>query len=183
MYKKLEYRLTKSKSIIFNIFAVLLFLSGYFTLVCWMLCNPNGKLATSMLQNNSIVILFLVCGFTALMHELLHGIPYRIFGGKVKYGIKLLYLYTMDISGKYYGAKQMLIVMLSPLIILTLILSILGYIYSEYIFYAWMGILFNISGSIGDMVMTKYILLNGKGCKVKDELYGFSLYLTKQQSI
>lgn len=183
MYKILEYRLTKFKSLIFNVQAVFLFLSGYLMLLCWMVLNPDGMLAASMLQNGSIVVLFLVVGFTALMHELLHGIPYRLFGGKVRYGIKALYLYTMDTSGKYYSTKQMLSVMLSPLIVLTSILIILGLIYREYIFYIWLGILFNISGSIGDMAMSIYILCNGKGCKVKDELYGFSLYLTRQQSI
>ncbi len=178
MYKKSDYKLTRYKSIIFNIFAAILFLSGYFMLICWIICNPNGILASSMMKNHSVLALFLIICFTALAHELMHGIPYKMFGGKVKYGIKLLCLYTMDVSGKYYSTKQMLIIMLCPLLVLPLVLLTLGIIFNEYFFYAWMGILFNISGSIGDMIMTIYILLNGKGCCIRDELDGFSLHLT-----
>ncbi len=176
MHKKAEYKLTKFKSFIFNIAAGLVFLSGYLILLWNILKHPEGILASSMVKNSNIIVLFAFIGLIAVIHEFLHGLTYKIFGAKIKYGVKLLNFYTMDISGKYYSSKQILIVMLAPITLLTLLLFASGFIFKDFIYYTSIGLLFNMAGSAGDIAMTAYIILNGRGCKIKDEISGFSIY-------
>jgi hypothetical protein len=133
-------------------------------------------LAASALEHNSIIVLFSFIGFITVMHELIHGVTYKMFGARVKYGVKLLNFYTMDVSRKYYSANQMLWVLLAPLTVITLALTVFGTIYSQYLYYILIGMFFNLSGSVGDIAMSMYILSNGKKCKVRDESYGFSLH-------
>ncbi|WP_077848217.1 DUF3267 domain-containing protein [Clostridium puniceum] len=66
----------------------------------------------------------------SIVHEIIHGAAYKLFGGKVKFGFKGIYAYTMEISGKKITRLQFLIVLLAPLICIS-ILSLL--------FPVWLG--------------------------------------------
>lgn len=176
MNVKSEYKVTKFRLLYYNFAAGVIFLAGYLIILRCILQNPQGLLAESVLEHNNIIALFAFIGFISVIHELLHGLTYKMFGARVKYGVKLLNLYTMDVSGKYFSTNQMLSVLLAPLTVITLLLMVFCTIYSQYLYYILVGMLFNLSGSVGDIAMSLYILFNGKECKVRDDANGFSLH-------
>ena len=53
----------------------------------------------NLILNFNICTMLLMVPITAV-HEIIHGAAYKVFGGKVKFGFKGIYAYTMEISGK-----------------------------------------------------------------------------------
>jgi len=171
-----EFKLNRYNSLLINLAALLIFSIG-----CALILPLTGKdqwliYIETALYNGQILALPATLLGVIILHELLHGVAYIIFGAKLKFGIKHLNIYTMDISGALYTTSQMTVILLLPLFILTGLLLISGIIFPEYIYWIVIGILYNISGSFGDIFMLGYILFRGKSCKIKDEEYGFGLY-------
>ena len=77
----------------------------------------------NLIVNFCIYIMVLMVPIS-IVHEIIHGAAYKLFGGKVKFGFKGIYAYTMEISGKKIPRLQFLIVLLAPLTVI-LILSLL----------------------------------------------------------
>ncbi|MCX7745602.1 MAG: DUF3267 domain-containing protein [Clostridia bacterium] len=171
-----EFRLTKLNSFFLNIASGIIFFIGYILFLMAALRSNSDLFKEAILQNNSLFLTLLFVILTAFLHELVHGAACKFFGGKVKYGIKLLNLYTMDTSGNFYKVPQMLVIMLLPLFTISLVFTAAIYCLPHYVYYLCMCILFNISGSIGDISMATFIILKGRGCRVRDEEYGFSLH-------
>jgi len=74
------------------------------------------------IYSGQILGLFTVLLAVTILHELFHGLAYIIFGAKLKFGIKYLNIYTMDISGTFYTSVQMAVILLFPIFILTILL-------------------------------------------------------------
>jgi len=92
-----------------------------------------------------------------------------LFGGKVKFGFKGIYAYTMEISGKKMTRLQFLVVLLAPLTCIS-ILSLL--------FAAWLGELIfylNLIGSSGDIYMALFLCGFSYDSKIIDRSYGFDV--------
>jgi hypothetical protein len=84
-------------------------------------------------------------------------------------------------TGNLFTLMQISIIMLFPLVFLSGILLIAANIFKHCLAFLLLGILINIAGSIGDILLLTYILFKGKECRVKDEKNGFSLYKAKIQ--
>lgn len=65
-----------------------------------------------------LYILLLLVPIIAV-HEALHGLAYTMFGGKIKYGFKGIYAYTMEISEKPIQRLKFLVVLLMPVVIIS----------------------------------------------------------------
>jgi len=128
-------------------------------------------------ENYLISYLFLVGGsllLTTLVHEVLHGLMYILFGGKVKFGLKLVCAYTVETSGVILHRTKFLIVLLSPLTIISLLSLFLGSGFGGLIF------IFNLLGSTGDLLMAFYLCKGDEKSYIVDRPYGFDiLYLNE----
>lgn len=104
-----------------------------------------------------------------VIHEWIHGITYRLFGWKVKYGFKIIYAYTHEISELPLEKTKFLIVLLAPVTIMSLATLFLP---------AWMGstiYILNLLGSTGDLYMSFYLLKYTRDIRIIDRTYGFDV--------
>lgn len=119
------------------------------------------------------IMLYAVAAITAIsfVHEPLHGICFVIFGGRVRYGLKMGCAYTQEISGIAINKYKFIVVLLMPLFVISVV--------SLLVLPGWIGhmiFMLNAFGSIGDIYMSAVILLNGRKCsRVIDRSYGFEM--------
>lgn len=105
----------------------------------------------------------------SIVHELIHGMAYKFFGGRVKYGFKIIYAYTQEISELALERYQFLIVLLAPVVIISLISLFLP---------AWLGgmiYFLNLLGSIGDIYMSFVLCRYRYDSRIIDRKYGFDI--------
>lgn len=104
-----------------------------------------------------------------MIHELMHGAAYRIFGGKVKYGFKIIYAYTHEVSEVALNRSKFLVILLAPVVIISLLSLLLP---------AWIGgiiYFLNLLGSIGDLYMALILCRYRFDSKIIDRKYGFDV--------
>ena len=115
-----------------------------------------------------LAILILMLPIT-LVHEIIHGIAYIIFGAKIKFGFKGIYAYTQEISGIILHRTKFVIVLLAPVIIISLITLVIRSSLGSLIF------LLNFLGSTGDIIMAIYLCKSNCNSYIKDREYGFDV--------
>ncbi|MDF2673324.1 MAG: hypothetical protein K0R09_1589 [Clostridiales bacterium] len=108
-----------------------------------------------------------------LIHELIHGTIYTIFGGKVRYGFKGVYAYTQEISEIPIEKKKFVLILLAPLIIISPITILAPNWFGELIF------LLNLLGSSGDIYMAITLVKYPVYCKIIDRSYGYDVIVEK----
>lgn len=105
----------------------------------------------------------------SIVHELIHGILYKFFGGEVKYGYKIIYAYTHEISELALERSKFLVVLLAPVVVISLVSLLLP---------AWIGgmIYFvNLLGSVGDLYMAFILCKYRYDSRIIDRKYGFDV--------
>lgn len=154
-------------------------------LVAIMLTESMGKILDVILNNflsrgvisyptdNPLFNFYIIAALTMILiciiHELIHGITFKLFGGKVKYGIKIIYAYTQEISSMPIDRNKFLIVLLSPVVVISI---------ASTLFPPWIGGLvyfFNLIGSIGDIYMAFVLCRCSYDSKIIDREYGFDV--------
>lgn len=85
-----------------------------------------------------------------LVHEIIHGITYNLFAGKVKYGFKCIY--TQGISHVILHRTKFLIVLLAPVTIISVSTVLSGTVIGNVLF------LLKFLGSISNILMDIYLL-------------------------
>jgi hypothetical protein len=121
-----------------------------------------------IIANLYIYVLLLMIPIS-IVHEGFHGITYKLFGGKVKYGFKGIYAYTQEISEKPIHKFKFLIVLMTPTIAISLLCLLLP---------GWLGgmiFFLNLLGACGDIYMSLLILKCKNNSKVIDRSYGFDI--------
>ena len=174
MTKVAEFKLNKINSFILNLLAIIIFIAGL------QISNFTVDKLFILVKNHTFYSLSIPL-IIVFAHEGIHAVAYKMFGAKLKFGVKHLSVYLTDISGSLFTLKQITVIMLLPLIFLSLILIIAAIIFTNYIALILLAILINISGSIGDILLLSYIMFKGKECRVKDENNGFSIYQANMQ--
>lgn len=124
---------------------------------------------TKNIMINYYIIIFLIIAFVTVVHEGIHAAVYMLFGGKVKFGVKKLCVYTQEISGIAINKMKFLIVLLSPAIILSVISFLMPNSIGMSIF------VLNLVGCSGDFYMSFYIMRLPKKCNIVDRSYGFDI--------
>lgn len=125
----------------------------------------------SLNMNIIAMILFLLVAFIlmCLVHEIVHGVMYIVMGGKIKIGCKLIYMYTCEVSQKQFTRIQFLLIIMSPVVILSLLSLILP---------VWLGSLIyvlNLLGSTGDICMGICLCRYNYRNSFIDREYGFDI--------
>ncbi|WP_300902592.1 DUF3267 domain-containing protein [uncultured Clostridium sp.] len=115
-----------------------------------------------------IAILVLTIPIT-LLHEIIHGIAYSLFGGKVKFGFKGIYAYTQEISGVILHRTKFVLILLSPVTFISLAMLLIQNSIGSVIF------LLNLLGSTGDIIMAMYLVKSNSNSYIKDREYGFDI--------
>ena len=115
-----------------------------------------------------LAILILMIPIT-LVHETIHGIVYIIFGGKIKFGFKVIYAYTQEISGVILHRTKFVAIVLAPVTIISLITLVITNSLGSLIF------LLNLLGSTGDIIMAIYLCKSNGNSYIKDREYGFDV--------
>lgn len=123
---------------------LLLFLGvGVFSAVA----DVNTSTARSLLLVGAFVV-------TMVLHELLHGLCFTLFGGSPRFGggvaYFLPYLSTTS-EGDRFDARQMSVIGLAPLVLLSITTLVVGGVWPDLAPYALVGFLANLSGSVGDI--------------------------------
>ncbi|RXM58547.1 DUF3267 domain-containing protein [Clostridium tetani] len=111
----------------------------------------------------------LTIGLLSIVHELIHGLTYKLFGGKIEYKFKMPCLATQEISEITLSVYKFAIVLLSPVIIITLI---------SLLFPTWMSnflLIINFISSLGDIFMTLGLIRYPKDSKIIDRDYGYDV--------
>ncbi|SHF14082.1 DUF3267 domain-containing protein [Clostridium fallax] len=120
--------------------------------------------------NTMIYILIIMIPLTAT-HELIHGLFFKLFGGKVKYYFKFIFAATFECSGKPITLIKFSIVLLSPLIIISFLSLLLS---------TWLGhivFLLNLIGSLGDIYMALELLKYPSHSLIIDKSYGYKVII------
>jgi hypothetical protein len=108
----------------------------------------------------------------SIIHELIHGIAFMAFGGRVKFGYRIIYAYTQETTGLALSKTRFLIVLLSPLFIISIFSVALGGILGTSIY------ILNLLGCSGDIYMAMRLLKYKKDSKIIDTRFGFDVINT-----
>ena len=118
-----------------------------------------------------------------ILHEGIHGALFQCFGGKPRYGVKLV---GKIFPVAFYATSktpilrnQYLQVCLAPFLMLTPVFLLIGILANADLIVALaiMAAAMNASGSIGDIMMFWKIRQQGRQTMFKDEADGFNWYL------
>ena len=105
----------------------------------------------------SVVVYFL----TIMLHEAVHGLFFKLFGGNPRYGVGMMYYilpYAFATSeGDQYSRKQMTYISLAPLFIICILAVIVAAIFPSTAPYAAVAFVGNLAGAIGDMWLIREI--------------------------
>ena len=123
------------------------------------------------IENNEVILYTLFNMLLLLpiiiIHELIHAIFYKIFGGKVIFGIMGLNVYTREISGISISRNKFLIVLLAPVTIISLICMIIHTWICPYIY------ILSVLGASSDIYMAFSLIKLNSDAKIYDREYGY----------
>lgn len=131
--------------------------------------------------------LFAIILGTAIIHELVHGVAFTVFGGSPRYGVKVKYFLPLAYAtspGNYFRRNAFIVIGLAPLIVINVACLLLLAIFPQA---SWliMVIAFNTGGAVGDIWMAVQLLRCPKSVQVEDREEGMAIYappsVTRQQ--
>ena len=122
--------------------------------------NPGGEGFLFSFKAIDVVIVIATILITLILHELVHGLTYRLLGYEVRYGVSLRHLAAYaGVFKQWQKRDHNLIAALAPLVILTvLFFPLLGASSSRVVLIAFTLILINTAGASGDMYLTLRLL-------------------------
>ena len=124
---------------------------------------------TEYLAINFFIYALLLMMPISIIHEGIHGFVFKAFGGKVKYGFKGIYAYTMEISELPIERTKFLIILLAPVTAMSIVTLLLPTSLGGVIF------LFNLLGASGDLYMSYRLMKCHCDSKIIDKIYGFDV--------
>jgi len=124
---------------------------------------------TGSIEINIFIYVILLMIPISIVHEAIHGMAYKLFGGKVEYGFKGIYAYTQEVSGQAIERTKFLIILLAPLTIMSVLTLLLPYKLGGIIY------LLNLLGASGDLYMSLKLIRYGWNSKIIDKKYGFDV--------
>ncbi|MHB9949156.1 hypothetical protein CF055_08765 [Clostridium botulinum] len=119
----------------------------------------------------SFILLIVTITIITMVHELIHGLTFTIFGGTVKYKFKFIYAATEEVSNKPISLTEFTIILLAPIIVISLFSLLLP---------NWIGSLIfvsNLIGSVGDLYMVIGLIKYPYDSKIIDKPYGYYVKL------
>ncbi|ENK0556066.1 DUF3267 domain-containing protein [Clostridium botulinum] len=115
----------------------------------------------------SFILLITTITIITIVHELIHGLTFTVFGGTVKYKFKFIYAATEEVSNKPMSLTKFTIILLAPVTIISLLSLLLP---------TWLGNLIfisNLIGSVADLYMAIGLIKYPLSSKIIDKPYGY----------
>ena len=139
----------------------------------------TGKHGASI--NGGQILLWLLIGLVGyvvimVVHELLHGVAFVLWGGKPYYGAKLPIALYCGARNQVFPRNYYLVIGLAPFVIITLagiIFTLLAPTLSPYALFALVG---NVSGAAGDLWVVKRLLAQPAEVFVEDLETGYRVW-------
>ena len=119
---------------------------------------------------------------TAILHEAVHGLGYLVFGGKPRFGVKLIGKFFPVVyasaTGPLIPRNHYLLVGLAPFLVLTPLVLLMGILARNdgIAIMALMAMAMNVGGSIGDFMVARKVRQLGSGTLFEDTADGFNWY-------
>jgi len=147
--------------------AVMLRLSAYAVLLCFLAAgvfssltggSGSGGAASGWVEPALFIAVYLG---TVVLHELVHGLFFRVFGGSPRYGAGFKYLmpyFYATSPGDAFTVRQMIVVGLAPLLVIStasLVVALTAPVLAGYLAVVFIG---NTAGAIGDIWMISRLL-------------------------
>jgi len=155
------------------------------TIIAFAIAQVMGSIASNIVENfilkpfisyptknliiNFYIYVLLLMIPISIVHEGIHGLVYKVFGGKVKYGFKGIYAYTQEISEMPIDRVKFLIILLAPLAVMSIITLLLPLWLGGMIFFL------NLLGASGDLYMSYKLIKYDYNSKIIDRKYGFDV--------
>lgn len=126
-------------------------------------------------------VLYIAVYFGAVVaHELVHGLFFRIFGGKPRYGAGITYFmpYFYATSPGAFSIRQMIVIGLAPLVILSALSLGVALLAPALVGYLAVVFIGNTAGAVGDLWMTSRLIrfLPLKDATVVDLVDGMAVH-------
>ena len=127
------------------------------------------------------LLISIFCIFIYLcLHELTHGLTMKYFGAKrIKYGFTGIYAFAG--TDEYFSKKAYITIALSPVVIWTIILTIINFFIPNLWFYCVFFVqVINISGSAGDIYISYLFSKLPKEVLIQDAGVSMKVFLNKE---
>lgn len=128
------------------------------------------SLISSMKPINSIIIPLLFLLIIIFLHESIHGVMYKLLGGRVKIKFLGINPYLIDVSNHPFSSLSFSLILLSPLLSISLLSLMFSPLIGNIIFYI------NLFSSSGDILLTHSLLSYSKDSYFLDRTYGYFVY-------
>ncbi|RUR73240.1 DUF3267 domain-containing protein [Chlorogloeopsis fritschii PCC 9212] len=115
---------------------------------------------------------------TLVIHELIHGLAFRAFGGSPRYGIKVKYFFPYAYAtspGDIFSRNAFVTIGLAPLVVIDLVCLVLLAVFPQATWLVWVLVI-NTSGASGDIWMATLLLRCPKSIQVEDRRAGMAIY-------
>ncbi|MDD3999904.1 MAG: DUF3267 domain-containing protein [Bacilli bacterium] len=173
-YKKvdaLDLKEDKRLLILVNVLSILLILPFIPLYIVF-----NYKISNTQIY---VSVLFIFIGYIIIIiiHELIHGIFFKLgTKEKIKYRFHGVYA-SASVDHIYFKKNHYLVVSLAPVVILTIVLSILAYIFCEdYFLHFYILIAIQFGSAAGDFYVVYRLLKHDKNTLIRDYGVGMEFY-------
>ncbi|MDM8519149.1 DUF3267 domain-containing protein [Anaerolineales bacterium HSG6] len=169
--------------IILNLAAILLMVTTIpiLLVISWLLRGlPPDFLRLNHIWELPLIIVVLIATIT--VHELVHGLTYQWLGYRVSYGVSWhLFAAYAAAFGQFQTRNHNLLTALTPLFGLTMLLMpLLAVSHPTIALLGFLAILFNISGSVGDIYLAWRLLnLPSKTLMYDQDVTTMLIYIPK----
>jgi len=124
-----------------------------------------------------------------ILHEGVHGLVFLVFGGKPRFGVKLVrrffpVAFYASATGHLLSRNHYLLVGLAPFLALTPVFLVIGILANAegIVALAIIAMAMSVSGSIGDLMMVWKIRRHGRKTLYEDTENGFNWYVPSAES-
>lgn len=135
-------------------------------LIPYYLAHPTSNIVV-----NFYIYLLSIFFITIIIHELIHGATFVFFGGKVKFGFRVIYAFTQEISGLAISRNRFIVVLISPLLVISAMCFLINSPFSRMFYFI------NFIGSMGDIIMSLKLLKLSPRANIVDRSYGYDVII------
>ncbi|WHZ32482.1 DUF3267 domain-containing protein [Desemzia incerta] len=183
VYKEVDILHNKKMIIWLNVLSVVLVV-GFWILFAQLASFSHPDLSLfSKLEIAEMFILSIGCFILIIIHELIHGLFFKLFTpeGKVTFGFKNGMAYAASV-GNYYSKMKYAIIILAPFVFLTLLLTLLFYLewITPFMYISLASI--HAGACVGDFYYILLLIRAPKNIVVEDTSIEMSMFFDPQHT-
>ena len=176
---EIDLKKNKRLAIILNIAAVFVFFPSFFLLSRFAaLIRPGIMNLAGTIRLGMVAALIGLYAISVIIHELIHGIFFRVFTrSKPVFALRLPFYVSVSAPDWYIPSRKYIIVALSPLVIIGAIGLLLILLAPErWVMFVVFVVAMNTGGSIGDLFVLTRLLKLSPACLANDTGDGVAFY-------